>query len=83
MQCFCINVSFISVRKHFAPRAPVGVTMEGEGDIKEEMEQAMRDMMIDKEEEEDVNTLLGEGASLGPTPKKKKKKKRKKGNKQN
>ncbi|XP_078322317.1 periodic tryptophan protein 1 homolog isoform X2 [Crassostrea virginica] len=73
-----------AVRKHFAPRAPVGVTMEGEGDIKEEMEQAMRDMMIDKEEEEDVNTLLGEGASLGPTPKKKKKKKkRKKGNKQN
>lgn len=60
----------------------MGVTMEGEGDIKEEVEQAMRDMMIDKEEEEDVNTLLGEGAMAGaPTNKKKKKKKRKKGQK--
>lgn len=60
----------------------MGVTMEGEGDIKEEVEQAMRDMMIDKEEEEDVNTLLGEGAIAGaPTNKKKKKKKRKKGQK--
>lgn len=60
----------------------MGVTMEGEGDIKEEVEQAMRDMMIDKEEEEDVNTLLGEGATAGaPTNKRKKKKKRKKGQK--
>lgn len=70
------------MRNHFADRAPVGVTMEGEGDIKEEVEQAMRGMMIDKEEEEDVNTLLGEGATAGaPTNKKKKKKKRKKGQK--
>lgn len=71
-----------TVRKHFADRAPVGVTMEGEEDIKEEVEQAMRDMMIDKEEEEDVNTLLGEGATAGaPSNKKKKKKKRKKAQK--
>lgn len=70
------------VRKHFADRAPVGVTMEGEEDIKEEVEQAMRDMLIDKEEKEDVNTLLGEGATAGaPSNKKKKKKKRKKAQK--
>lgn len=74
---FCFQV-----RKHFADRAPVGVTMEGEEDIKEEVEQAMRDMMIDKEEEEDVNTLLGDGATAGaPSNKKKKKKKRKKAQK--
>ncbi|XP_048767174.1 periodic tryptophan protein 1 homolog isoform X2 [Ostrea edulis] len=66
-----------TVRKHFASRAPVGVTMEGDDDVKEEMEEAMKGMMIDKEEEEDVQTLLGEGATAGPSTKKKKKKKRK------
>lgn len=42
----------------------------------------MRDMMIDKEEEEDVNILFGEGVMVGVfINKKKKKKKRKKGQK--
>lgn len=42
----------------------------------------MRDMMIDKEEEEDVNILFGEGVTVGVfINKKKKKKKRKKGQK--
>lgn len=67
----------ISVRKHFASRAPVGVTMEGDDDVKEEMEEAMKGMMIDKEEEEDVQTLLGEGATAGPSTKKKKRKSQK------
>ncbi|XP_061176441.1 periodic tryptophan protein 1 homolog [Saccostrea echinata] len=72
-----------TVRKHFASRAPVGVTMEGDGDVKEEMEDAMSGMMIDKEEEEDVQTLLGEGTTDVLAVKKKKKKKKRKKQSQN
>ena len=70
-----INYFTFTVRKHFQSRAPVGVTMEGTDDIKEELPPV-------DEDAEDVDMVMGtlsiEKIQQQSQNKKKKKKKKKK-----
>ncbi|KAK3089598.1 hypothetical protein FSP39_004904 [Pinctada imbricata] len=66
-----------AVRKHFASRSPSGVTMEGDGDVPEDLNAEAMDGLTLDPGEEDIDTIFGEDDS-NTAPKKKKKKKKKK-----